>query len=64
MNASRLSAPNQACMVELSHEECQEISGGMAFLPAAAVAMAGLSLFAAAEKVGDSMGRAYYKATH
>lgn len=64
MNMSKLSAPDQDCLVELSNEQCLEISGGMAFLPAAAVAMAGLSLFAAAEKVGDSMGRAYYRATH
>ncbi|UUZ51127.1 hypothetical protein LP420_17260 [Massilia sp. B-10] len=54
---TKFSPPDHGCLVELNNEQCQEISGGMAFVPAAAIAVAALSLFSAAEKVGDSMGR-------
>lgn len=49
---------------ELNELECQQVGGAMAFLPAVGVAAAGLALFSAAEKVGESVGRALYKATH
>lgn len=51
-------------MIELNSEKCNEVSGGIGFLPAVGVGVAVCGLFSSAEKVGESMGRAYYRATH
>lgn len=49
---------------ELNELECQQVSGAIAFLPAVGLAAAGLALFSASEKVGESLGKAFYKAIH
>jgi hypothetical protein len=64
MNVIEYSAHREDGPIELSNNECLGVSGGMAFLPAIAVGVAGFALFSAAEKAGESMGRAFYKATH
>ena len=64
MNDALSAELSQGGMIERNSEQCLEVGGGIAFLPAVAVGVAVCSLFSAAEKMGESMGRAYYRATH
>lgn len=64
MNNALSAELNQGGMIELDSRQCLEVAGGIAFLPAVGVGVAVCGLFSAAEKVGESMGRAYYRATH
>lgn len=64
MNSTVSAVTSKGVMVELDREQCLEVTGGIAFLPAVGVGVAVCGLFSAAEKVGESMGRAYYRATH
>lgn len=64
MNSNIMSSTPNHDIQELDNHEIDLISGGLGFLPAAAIVVAGLAVFNGSYKAGHAMGRAIYLMTH
>lgn len=64
MNSNIMTSTPNHTIQELDHHEIDLIGGGLGFLPAAAMAVAGLAVFNGSYKAGQAMGRTIYIMTH